>query len=117
MAWQNEFAKKFPVFPKIHAPLSHGKVLKCSWPLSLAKVRKQESTPLKEYARKEFVQLAQLNDVYFVQKREKEISKKLLTSGRFGGKLDLSSRGQGKTQCTLKIKNFSKKGIDKPTKV
>lgn len=68
-------------------------------------------------ARKEFVQLAQLNDVYFVQKREKEISKKLLTSGRFGGKLDLSSRGQGKTQCTLKIKNFSKKGIDKSTKV
>ena len=49
-------------------------------------------------ARKEFVQLAQLNDVYFVQKREKEISKKLLTSERFGGKLDLSSRTETKAQ-------------------
>lgn len=98
MAWQNDFTKKFPVFPKIHAPLSHGKVLKCSWPLSLVKVRKQESTPLKEYARKGFVQTAQQDVIYFVQKREKEISKKLLTSERFGGKLDLSSRTETKAR-------------------
>lgn len=43
--------KNFQFFPKYTPPLSHGKVLKCSWPLSFAKVRKQESTPLKEYAR------------------------------------------------------------------
>jgi len=56
--------------------------------------------------------------MFILCKRErKKFQKKLLTSGRFGGKLDLSSRGQGKTQCTLKIKNFSKKGIDKPIKV
>lgn len=99
MAWQNDFTKKFPVFPKIHAPLSHGKVLKCSWPLSLVKVRKQESTPPKGIcARKGFVQTAQQDVIYFVQKREKEISKKLLTSEHFGGKLDLSSRTETKAR-------------------
>lgn len=99
MAWQNDFTKKFPVFPKIHAPLLHGKVLKCSWPLSLVKVRKQESTPPKGIrARKGFVQTAQQDVIYFVQKREKEISKKLLTNERFGGKLDLSSRTETKAQ-------------------
>lgn len=30
--------KNFQFFPKYTPPLSHGKVLKCSWPLSLAKV-------------------------------------------------------------------------------
>jgi hypothetical protein len=44
------------------------------------------------------VQTAQQDVIYFVQKREKEISKKLLTSERFGGKLDLSSRTETKAQ-------------------
>jgi hypothetical protein len=44
------------------------------------------------------MQTAQQDVIYFVQKREKEISKKLLTSEHFGGKLDLSSRTKTKAR-------------------
>ena len=62
------------------------------------KYESKKARPLKEYARKGFVQTAQQDVIYFVQKREKEISKKLLTSERFGGKLDLSSRTETKAR-------------------
>ena len=109
MAWQNDFTKKFPVFPKIHAPLSHGKVLKCRQALSLAKVRKQESTSLKEYARVKDLCKLHNRTLFILCKRERKKFQKNYWQVSVLVVNWTCPVGQRQKHGTLKIKKFQKR--------